>query len=583
VKTKWEWSDSGLIHADLRHPVLKELSNQPALSGGQISVQDYVSDIVNGFEEMYRFLLEKRERFCSSSLFTDLCSTRVRYLNRPTKEYVMILDRSLDVECLRDGLTRSIRLDLLCRSLLNRNRNDVWGLVGSERAALERLDIPYFTSRGNCRSLLFDKTEVVDFLEMNPREFLLKRIQHLDTADMNRQISWIRGSFAARYNKVKASRKEFSAWQEQEPLPREALLDEAVEIANHLIEQTIRSSDGSLTWIGIEFIPSVDQYQLQPMSMGLYGGLSGVALFFSALHHFNPDSAFADVARKAIQTIQSQRTSTRPNELMRQCGLGGMAGIASVAYSLAWSSRLLNDQSILDEGMSWAHLITKDSIQSERSLDFLSGIAGAIPALLRLYKWSGDENLLARTIDCGHRLIPVYSNVPGFSHGASGIGYALLELYEASNREEFFSAALIALQNETTSETPSWCNGAPGIALARLAIPSKFSGEIESGIRAAKNHGMNDVDHLCCGHSGRIETLLTAGKRLSQNQLCEVAARQMAAVILRAKANGTFHLMSDDQPGICNAGLLKGLAGIGYTCLRLADVENLLPSVLLME
>ena len=69
----------------------------------------------------------------------------------------------------------------------------------------------------------------------------------------------------------------------------------------------------------------------------------------------------------------------------------------------------------------------------------------------------------------------------------------------------------------------------------------------------------------------------------SADELCDAAHRPMSAVLCRAAANGAFQLDSDDSQIICNPGLFKGLSGIGYTCLRLADVKNVLPSVLLME
>jgi lantibiotic modifying enzyme len=77
--------------------------------------------------------------------------------------------------------------------------------------------------------------------------------------------------------------------------------------------------------------------------------------------------------------------------------------------------------------------------------------------------------------------------------------------------------------------------------------------------------------------------LISAAKRLSQNELRQVAGGQMSAVIRRAKAESAFHLMNGDQSQICDVGFLKEITGIGYTCLRLADFENVLPSILLME
>ncbi|MGH9856256.1 MAG: lanthionine synthetase LanC family protein, partial [Acidobacteriota bacterium] len=77
--------------------------------------------------------------------------------------------------------------------------------------------------------------------------------------------------------------------------------------------------------------------------------------------------------------------------------------------------------------------------------------------------------------------------------------------------------------------------------------------------------------------------LLTSAVYLSRNELYDAAHRQMSAVLCRAEANGFKLMNNDDSQNICHPGLFKGLSGIGYTCLRLADRENVLPSVLLME
>src|SRR5262249_7884271 len=75
----------------------------------------------------------------------------------------------------------------------------------------------------------------------------------------------------------------------------------------------------------------------------------------------------------------------------------------------------------------------------------------------------------------------------GFSHGAAGLALALLELHSITGRLDFRDAARRAFDYEETLFDPhrgnwadlrrpsgtsrfelAWCNGAPGIALARL-------------------------------------------------------------------------------------------------------------------
>ena len=106
---------------------------------------------------------------------------------------------------------------------------------------------------------------------------------------------------------------------------------------------------------------------------------------------------------------------------------------------------------------------------------------------------------------------------------------------------------------------------------------------IQIRIRSAKEEHLQDVDHLCCGNAGRVDILLTAARHFSSAELSDAAARQMAATIGRAKKQGAFQLLKDDDSVVFMPGLFQGLSGIGYTCLRLADDANRLPSLLLME
>src|SRR5205807_158157 len=59
----------------------------------------------------------------------------------------------------------------------------------------------------------------------------------------------------------------------------------------------------------------------------------------------------------------------------------------------------------------------------------------------------------------------------------------------------------------------AWCNGAPGIALARLALPDALQtdGTREDARRALETTaraGLLPLDHLCCGNAGLAGALL---------------------------------------------------------------------------
>ena len=61
--------------------------------------------------------------------------------------------------------------------------------------------------------------------------------------------------------------------------------------------------------------------------------------------------------------------------------------------------------------------------------------------------------------------------------------------------------------------------------------------------------------------------------------VANLAARRMAAIMENAAATGDYHWNMGKRQ--FNLGLFRGLAGVGYTCLRQADRS--LPNVLAWE
>jgi lantibiotic modifying enzyme len=106
-------------------------------------------------------------------------------------------------------------------------------------------------------------------------------------------------------------------------------------------------------------------------------------------------------------------------------------------------------------------------------MDVISGNAGAIPALLEMYDLFHENRILELALSLGDELLSssvkeqvglswdsrvngidsIKQNLTGFSHGAAGIGYSLLELFLETDRQEYCEAAKQAFAYEN-----SWFN-----------------------------------------------------------------------------------------------------------------------------
>jgi lantibiotic modifying enzyme len=129
----------------------------------------------------------------------------------------------------------------------------------------------------------------------------------------------------------------------------------------------------------------------------------------------------------------------------------------------------------------------------------------------------------------------------------------------------------------------AWCHGAPGIALARLGglgalDTTDIRTDIDIGLETTRRFGAGGVDHLCCGGMGRADVLIEGARRLGRPELLKAAHQQAGWAVRRAEREGGYRTQSGH--GMVDPGFFSGVAGIGYTLLRLAHSESL-PSVLL--
>ena len=139
-----------------------------------------------------------------------------------------------------------------------------------------------------------------------------------------------------------------------------------------------------------------------------------------------------------------------------------------------------------------------------------------------------------------------------------------------------------------------WCHGATGIGLsriglARLGMSRRRSGaaelsDVENAAACVQQSSGTPVDTLCCGTLGGIEFLCDAGVTLKRDDLREIAARRLMAVVERAAATGDYRWNNGKRQ--FNLGLFRGLSGVGYTLLRQATAQQAdisLPNILIWE
>jgi lantibiotic modifying enzyme len=270
----------------------------------------------------------------------------------------------------------------------------------------------------------------------------------------------------------------------------------------------------------------------------------------------------------------------------------------------------------------------------EREFDLLAGMAGAVAALVVLRDILDAPSLLDFAARLGDELLhaadktqtgytwrsinfPDQRNLTGFSHGAAGVGYALLELFQATGNPNYRHAAEQAFGYERQwfdeeagnwpdfrtesgrrrdvqsppSFATAWCHGAPGIALARLRAyeldkDDTYKAEALTALQTTHEavemslHARTGTYSLCHGLAGNADILLHGFRVLGQERAKD------ATLVRHVACAGIGRYMQREHEWPCGPGgetpsLMLGLAGIGYFYLRLYDPTH--PSVLILQ
>jgi type 2 lantibiotic biosynthesis protein LanM len=612
---------NGIAAAPAERNVVR-IGDRPAVA------TDFASEIAAGFEVLYRLLLDRQvELRIEGSPLSQMQELSVRVLFRSTRIYALVLRAACAPENLRSGLSFSVELDSLSGAFLDFDaESPAWSILEAELAALQELDIPHFEVPANSGALpVPGGTTLESSFERSGYEDVMERVSRLGDDDLRWQLAIVRGSLHARV----ARNTHSASGSGPAPVPDASVEEfgdmsaEANRIADELEQGAIVDARTGANWLGLGMVAETEHVRLQLIGDGLYEGRCGVALFLAALGMVTGSRRWDEIVQLALQPLRSALREANSESLRSRTPVSqSVGGVGAVIYALVRISEFLSDASLLNDASYLGASLTSEDVNADAGLDVLSGSAGAILGLVSLGRATGEtapielarlfgEHLLEQRVS--DRGLPLaWSTIAprpltGFSHGAAGIAYSLLRLYQVCGDDRFRLAAQEgiryerALFSDTKCNWPDlrhgdresdatypvqWCHGAAGIALARLggnaiALDDETNDEVSAALGTVTQAGQSSLDHLCCGNMGRIEALWVGAHRTGSRAWHDTALSYASQLRARVAREQSYKLFSNLPGAVFNPGFFRGVSGIGYEWLRLGYPE--LQSVLLWE
>jgi type 2 lantibiotic biosynthesis protein LanM len=596
--------------------------NRPRMRGQPVDALAYRARILVGFERMYRLLSDYRDALRSEAL-PRFAQDVIRFIARPTDLYARFLYDSFRPELLRDAPARERNVDRLWLGI--QWQPALGRLIPAEQADLLKGDIPLFTTHPASRDLFTSQGEAIPaFFQESSLDLVRQRLCQLDEDDLTRQMGIINAAFDCLV-KGTPSHARLAALSQggANEVTCERLLDGACALGDELARTAIRGA-GTAGWLGITRVRE-REWTLQPAGLDLYDGLPGITFFLAYLAALTGKQHYRSLAEAALHNIRALLKHPHKQEAIKS--IGAFEGWGGLIYLFAHLGSLWKEPALFQEAAELAGLLP-GLIEQDEYLDIIAGAAGCLSALLSLYAVAPAPTTLELATRCGDHLLacahPIREGIgwkipqqatplTGFAHGNAGIALSLFRLAAASGADRFHQAALAALAYERSLFSPTrhnwpdlrtfeasdqngqpreeeeqhfavaWCHGATGIGLARLASlayeeDASLRQEIEAALQTTLAHKVEAEYSLCHGEAGNLETLLEASQMLGPAPYQE-ALEQRTKILLHVA-----YALTAPTPGILRTtlpGLMLGLAGIGYTLLRVAAPERV-PSILVL-
>lgn len=611
-------AESSYMKLQRRDVISKKTFNIPSLKNGKaVNPQDYIKDIIRGFNETYTLILKERRFFLENQpIWSSLKESYFRVVLRDTQLYVNLIDRSSNPGIIEDTAKKS---EMFYKFLLPKI-NDLTilkSIIPSEIRDMLNGDIPFFYKKANDR-FVYDSynTIVYKFQQETIYENIIDNIKKMSTQKLKRenQLIEIALNKSNRKNMKNPLYIDFIL-KGDSPSVKEDYLDQILLDSSQegiqLVNNAALIFKEKVIWEQIDLTKNQYPRLIHPCDVSLYSGLAGFALVYAYLFRVTNKQVYRQYliyCLNEINYIVENMHEDMDNPISVYEGYGGLVYLNMVLY------KTLNEQGYLKQAMNYLKkiepILKEEIIQKKPEdfrIDYVGGVSGLLTVCCHMYDMV-HLNYLKEIIQMCVSIVLKGNNKlqfltsennygVGMAHGLCGIAYGLSQAYTILGRQEIIHKtvlenlnleAQILLQNEQVyreRDSLTWCYGLSGLILSRRAIQNQFteksiSNQINQYIRLLQNNTIDDkLDCLCHGNMGLFDTLIELNK---ETQLFSQYYSQLKNNVLELKKirDGQWFTIGINDYKIYD--LMTGLSGIVYELLRIRDYKQI-PSILLLN
>ncbi|PGD10573.1 type 2 lanthipeptide synthetase LanM [Bacillus toyonensis] len=518
IKIKNEFTSNPI---EIREETIVEdtVQNLPFFNDDIYEYDNYIKDIIKGFEDAYNGALKNKEEYMHI-LKSSVSKWNYRKVYRNTKIYTLLLDR-LNVPDLLENKLKTIKYlrNILEKNIYLATRKDI---IQKEIETLLSYDVPYFSNKYEWESCeIFSNNEIdleMKFEKISYADFLLQRkIIEMSLSNQNDNLDQL--------NTV----KETINFQTNLSTNK---IKEA--ITGKILDGSYISKDGDVDFIGLK-TNWQGELEINHLNNGIYDGLLGI----SSLLRNNADPNHIEIINKLEQKALQEILNKNKNNYGFVNGSN-----AIISYYLTNFPYItpLNEKVILQIFMDINSDIEKGEYK-DNTFDILGGSAGLILTAVKFYQINPKYKILLKVAENlgdyivnnmqthnefvywkAHDTLNLEDSLKGFVHGLSGQLLAFYKLKDILKTNKYDRVIHCIHKSEKMSMneykyTDSWCKGFSGMGISRIKILELYQNEdIQSDLIFFKNQILSTLHEnsdycLCHGLMGKLDFLLELENR----------------------------------------------------------------------